>query len=417
MTITLNRRHALGGLAAAASLPFIGGVRAAGNPVQLLSHRYPALEFYAEELKNAIPGVEVNAQLMPVDKQIEMATIALSSQSSSVDLVYVSTATVNIYASKGWLMPLDDLWEKHKEEFNLGDLNPQVVSEYNTDGVQYALPTNSITMILAYRGDLFEQAGVAPPKTMDEYVQIANQLNSPARAGTILNLKPGDAIYHEVHWHLNAQAEGWFDADWHPVFNSARAVEALQTVKDLTRVAQPGYLNAFADETTIALQQDAAVQGHSYSTRARTFDDPAKSMVVDKMQFVGLPGGGGRRHSDGYAISAFTKQDPDLLFRLIATASREEAQRRAAQLIVPTRLSLLNDPELISQLRHYPACLEGLKAGVPLPPLPEIYAVGDFISRRIHQALTDELQIKEALDLAAKETEDFLRNAGYYKAA
>jgi maltose-binding protein MalE len=50
-----------------------------------------------------------------------------------------------------------------------------------------------------------------------------------------------------------------------------------------------------------------------------------------------------------------------------------------------------------------------------VPPLPEYSEVGEFMIRRIHQALNGELEVKEALDLAAKEAEDHLRKRGYYK--
>ena len=33
--------------------------------MQLISHRYPALEFYAEKLRGAVPGTTVNTRLMP----------------------------------------------------------------------------------------------------------------------------------------------------------------------------------------------------------------------------------------------------------------------------------------------------------------------------------------------------------------
>jgi ABC-type glycerol-3-phosphate transport system substrate-binding protein len=41
--------------------------------------------------------------------------------------------------------------------------------------------------------------------------------------------------------------------------------------------------------------------------------------------------------------------------------------------------------------------------------------VGDIITRRINQAVTGEMAVKEALDTAAKETEELLRKRGYYK--
>lgn len=93
----------------------------------MISHRYPALEFWASKMKTAIPGVEVNTQLVPFDKALELTTIALSSKSDTLDILYASDATYRNLAKNGWIRPLDDLWAKHKEEFRLGDHADKVV--------------------------------------------------------------------------------------------------------------------------------------------------------------------------------------------------------------------------------------------------------------------------------------------------
>ena len=39
---------------------------------------------------------------------------------------------------------------------------------------------------------------------------------------------------------------------------------------------------------------------------------------------------------DGYCISAFSKQDPDVLFRIIATSRPAQNMREAAAMMIPT---------------------------------------------------------------------------------
>src|ERR1700733_4531099 len=98
-----------GGLA---TLP-LSRARAAG-PVQMISHRYPALEYFAERMRSAIPGTTVNTQLMPFDKALELITIAFSSKADTIDIVYASDSTFLTFAKNGWLRPLDDMLEKYK---------------------------------------------------------------------------------------------------------------------------------------------------------------------------------------------------------------------------------------------------------------------------------------------------------------
>ena len=82
---------------------------------------------------------------------------------------------------------------------------------------------------------------------------------------------------------------------------------------------------------------------------------------------------------------------------------------------MPPRASVLNDPELQKKHRFYPAASAAMLTNVTFPAIPEFYAVGEFITRRVVQAVTGEMGVKAALDAAATETENFLRGRGYYK--
>ena len=403
--------------AAAASVAIGSGVRQARGavPVQMISHRYPALEFWASKMKTALPGVEVNTQLVPFDKALELTTIALSSKSDTLDILYASDATYMNLAKNGWLRPLDDLWAKYKDEFKLGDHADNVVKTMTYNGHIYVIPTDINVMMLYYRKDLFDQAGKQLPKTIAEYQALAKFFHSPMRAGTVGCLKPVDAGMNEAHWYMNALGPGWFDADWRPVFNGDRGVAAIEALKETTRYAQRGFASAANDECSIAFQQDAAAMGLQWATRAASMDDARQSRVVNKIAWAAPPQGRARVSSSGYAISAFSKQDPDTLFRIVATAGSEANMREGAALTVPPRRSVLNDPEMQRKNRFYPAASASIETALPFPQLPEFYAVSEFIARRIVQAVTGELAVKPALDAAASETEAFLKGRGYYK--
>ncbi len=417
-TMTANRmgRRALvqGAVAVGLAMPFIRRAHAAAA-VQMISHRFPALEYLAEKMRGAIPGVEVNTQLMPFDKALELSTIAFSSKASTPDIVYANGSTFLTFARNGWIRPLDDLWAKHREEFALDDFNKTNVELQSDGGHTWCVPATGNVMMFYYRKDLFEQAGKKPPTTFAEYRDLAKSFNTPMRAGTVSCLRPVDAALNESSWYLNALGNGWLDDKFHPVFNDAKGVAAIEMLKEISHYAQQGFSNAANDECTIALQQDTAAMGLQWATRAKAMDDPKNSRVVGKIDWVVPPQGHEPFGGDGYAISAFSKQDPDLLFRILATASSKQNLRGAAGLMVPTRTSLLQDADLAKQYRFYPAALASVAVGSVSPKLPEFYSIGDFITRRILQGVTGEMAVKPALDAAAKETEDFLKGHGYYK--
>ncbi len=411
--VHLSRRALV---AATLAAPAVLGARAhAAGTIQMISHRYPALEYFAEKMRTAIPGVTVNTQLMPFDKALELITIAMSSKSDTPDIVYASDTSFQTFARNGWLRPLDDLWAKYREEYQLDDFPDSVRKTYTHEGKLYVMPHTVNTMMFFYRKDLFDAAGKQPPKTIADYRDLAKSFNSPMRSGSINCLKPVDAAINEAHWYFNAIGDGWFDDDWHPIFNDAKGVQAIEMMKAIAQYAQQGFTAAANDECMIAYQQDIGAMGLQWASRAKAMDDPNKSRVVGKIDWTAPPQGHGRNSGDGYAISAFSKQDPETLFRIIATSASQKSIRGAASLLVPPRKSLLDDAELRQANRFYPAALASYEIGTPAPALPEFYAVGEFITRRVLQAVTGEMPVKQALDTAATETTDFLKGHGYYK--
>jgi multiple sugar transport system substrate-binding protein len=409
---SIGRRHVLGGLASGIVAGAVTPARAA-TPVQLISHRYPALEFWAAKMKASVPGVEVNAQLVPFDKALELTTIALSSKADTIDIAYASDATLTSFAKNGWIRPLDDLWAKYKEQYKLGDIADEVMKIATYNGHIYMIPANINLMLFFYRKDLFDKAGKQPPKTLAEYQELAKSFNTPLRAGTISCLRPVDATMNEADWYMHVVGPGWFDDKWRPLFNTDRGIRAIEALKETTRFAQRGFTSAANDECSIALQQDAAAMGLQWATRAGSMDDARQSHVVGKMEWTAPPQGHGRFSSDGYTISAFSKQDPDLLFRVVAGAITESNMREGASLTVPTRKAILEDPAMQQKNRYYPAASDALKTAEPYPQLPEFYAVGEFIARRIVQAVTGEMPVKPAMDAAAAETVKYLKDRGY----
>lgn len=380
-----------------------------------ISHRHGSLEFYAAAMDKAVPGVRVDMSLMPVDKAFELQTINLSSGSDAYDIIWVNDSQLKKYAKSGWLEPLDAYWAKLKTELNLGDYPDSVLDSFRYEGKLYAVPAQVNGMFFFYRADLFKEKGLQPPKTFEEWLGLARELNSPRRAGTIMSLKRVDAALNETHYYFNALGDGWFDARWKPVFNSPRGVAAIEQMKALAKFAPPGFTSHANDESMVTLQQDLAAMGLQWYTRAAAMDDPTKSRVAGKMEWAAPPVGGQRIVVDGYAISKFSKKSKETTFRVLATATGEANQRAIAKEAVPSRATVLNDTELQKRFRHYPAALAALKVGKPYPALPEFQEVGDIVTRYIQRAVTGEMPVKAALDAAAGETEELLKRRGYYQ--
>lgn len=376
--------------------------------------RSPSYEILTKRMTGLLPNVKVVPTLLTVDKLMELYTIRLSARSDALDLMYVNDGILRQYAKNGWLQPLDDLWEKYRKEYNLDDFVVEAVEAMRYEGKLYAIPVLSNTMLFAYRADLFKEKGLQPPKTIAEYLVVAEALNSPRRAGTVMPMKLVEGV-NTAHWYMNAVGDGWLDATRKPAFNDPAGLKAVETMKQMARFAPPGYTAHGNDESTLSLGQDLAAMGGQWVTRAAAMDDPKKSSVIGRIEWVVPPGGGQPVVFNGFAISRFSKADRDLMFRLAAGTTDATGMKEAAATIIPVRNSVLKDPELVAKFRFYPVIPSALKAGKRMPDVPEFGDVTDLLSRSLQEAVTGQKPVKSAMDDAAQKVDVLFKERGVYQ--
>jgi ABC-type glycerol-3-phosphate transport system substrate-binding protein len=390
--------------------------------LRLLSHRYPALEFYANALVTEAPkGVKVETELMTyIDWQTKMR-INLSAKSDAYDITYVYPPDLGEFASRGWLYPLDDLIKKYDTQFHFSDIPESVWDAYRYKGKIYGIPHHQWASILFYRKDLLDTAGIAVPKTLDQFVEAAAKLTTDKRFGTVMWLKPADHLSNQFQVLLTATGGWWFDKNMKPAFNSPEALLAVEYIQKLLKYSPPGTMNFGTDETMVALLQDQAALAIQHGTRAAAMSDPKQSRVVGQVAFAvppSLKAGGPPASitaSAGYAIPAFTRHDPDLIFRTIAQATDRETQVRGGEVAMPVRVAALT-PELLQKRPDYRATFEAVKAGARIrPTIPEFNTIQEVAMKELSRALAGQVKVKDALDSAAREAEEVLRKAGYYK--
>ena len=176
------RKLVAGGLAASMTVMMgTSGVYAADKDVEinLLSHRYAALEYYAQAMiDNAPENVTVNTELTTYGDWQEKMTMNLSSKSSAYDITYIFPPDLATFADNGWLMPLDDYIEKYNDVYNFDDIPDYLWDAYTYDGHIYGIPSHQWAALLFARDDVLDEAGLEVPKTLDELVDTADKLNT-----------------------------------------------------------------------------------------------------------------------------------------------------------------------------------------------------------------------------------------------
>ncbi len=153
------------------------------------------------------------------------------------------------FAELGILEPLDVFIAKEPKPF-MDNVFPTFHKKWR--GKQYYLPIETGPVALFYNTDIFKKAGIAgPPKTWDEYVEIAKKMTNPgqkifATTGT-MSAEPPTNLTYDIYPLIYQAGGDVIDENTNKaVFNSPAGVKAVQWYVDLMnvhKVSVPGILS------------------------------------------------------------------------------------------------------------------------------------------------------------------------------
>ncbi len=386
--------------------------------ITLVTHQSPALEHFARTMEG-FPEVSLKKDVLEFDKYVTKARIALSGKSSGYDIVWGDHQIIQEFAANGWLQPLDDYVKKYWAQFNFGDYSEATWNALTYKGHSYAIPSSGNIWFLYCRTDLFEEAGIAyPPATLDAVIEAAKKLNQPGkRYGIDMTLNRGINCANTAQYFIRLYGGSWVDEDLNPNFGGEAGRKGLEKLKELVKYAPPGVLTHSNNEVTVSMQQDRAAMAFLWASRAGTLDDPKNSKVVGKVKFYLPPplAKGEVHHSlsfvEGYGISRFSKNNPDTLFKTLSYGTSRESQFKGAEILLPTRLPVLGDAQLMEKVRFFPAAAQGFKVGLkPAESIPQASEFYSIVSIYIHKAISGEMDIDKALAGATEEAREFLQS-------
>ena len=175
--------------------------------------------------------------------------ITLFQAQKLADVLMIQVDWVAEYADLGMLEPLDPWLAKEPKEYMENIATP---FHQKWQGKQYYLPLHSGCVALFYNTDIFKAAGIAgPPKTWDEYVEIARKVTNPDKkifaTTATLQIEPPTNMTYDIY-PLILQAGGTLidEKTNKTVFNSPAGVKAIEWYADLVnkyKVAVPGVLS------------------------------------------------------------------------------------------------------------------------------------------------------------------------------
>jgi ABC-type glycerol-3-phosphate transport system substrate-binding protein len=214
----------------------------------------------------------------------EKEPAALSANPALYQIAGVENETVIPLLNDQTIRPLDELVAKYGQ--NLQD--NQLI---RVDGKIMAIAFDVNAQHLMYRKDIFDQLGIAVPKTYDEVLAAAKKI----QGAKVVQYPLGGTF--QSGWNLGEEfvnmylgfGGSFFDADNKPTVNNDKGIKALEMLKALSQYMDPEYLVSDSTYVQQQFQQGKIAMANLWASRAGALNDPSQSKVVGKIAMAAAP--------------------------------------------------------------------------------------------------------------------------------
>jgi multiple sugar transport system substrate-binding protein len=359
------------------------------------------------------PDVTVSIEALPYDQMRDRIVSSFLAPEPSYDLIIVDNPWMVDFAGGDFLEPLDGYIEQ-TDGFDYEDFSQPLRDIAEVDGTTYGVPFYNYGLALIYRADLYEQAGLEPPATLDDFVAGAQDLTSDGRAGVAMQPQRGYKIFEEWGNYLFAAGGDIQDDEGNVVLDSPEARDALQTYIDLYETAAPANsLNWAFDESLRAVSTDKAAQMISYNWMLPTVNDPegpAGDLAGD-FDVAEVPGGKAVLGAWYWSIPANSTQKDAAWAFISWIASPEHDKERVIAGGAPVRQSVMNDQEVWDQgfgQDYYQTVLAILEDAEPLADGPHAEEMIQVVGEELNAAVAGQKSVDEAIATAAERAQEVL---------
>ena len=232
--MTFDRRRLLGSLAAA---PIAGLVPrdafAQTGAINYWHHftsttEFKGLERVMAQFKRKYPGISVTQENIPNPEYMSKMTTAVVANAKPDTCMVVAERADDLVA----MGALADVSDRIKAWPRFGEYPAAAWNGATVKGKIYGIPAFTFVDWMYYRKDRLDEAGIAPPKTMQEFMQAAIKLTDPTRNRYGFSLRGGAGGQKYVIDLLEAWGSP-IVRDGRMAIDKARAVEALTFYTEL----------------------------------------------------------------------------------------------------------------------------------------------------------------------------------------
>jgi multiple sugar transport system substrate-binding protein len=267
-----------------------------------------------------------------------------------------------------------------------------------------------------YRCDLTPE----PPATYDDVLANAQEHNAEGFAGYIIRglaTNPVVADFLPILWSFGGDV---FDENWNVVFDSPESLAAVKfLVEDLKAVAQPDPASTDAADRSRLFAIGGGYQSSVWPGEIAVDVLGPESTVVGKACFIPIPAGpsgqGVGMMGNWLLAIPEASQNKEAAAAFISWMLEPETQKTYAQNQgIPSRTSVLQDPELTEANPYFPVLAEALQAPPNWRPRTDQWnAVETILGTELNAALAGLKTAEEAVEAASSQIRQHMAGAGY----
>jgi multiple sugar transport system substrate-binding protein len=311
---------------------------------------------------------------------------------------------------KDWIGPLIDMgyWPPRQ--------GPRVKGFENTTPTLVTVPFVGDLQTLTYRNDVFKDGA---PQTWDELIAKGKE---GVAAGTIkypvvFRGVSGNPIVTSWYPVFLSYGGEFFDDKWNVTFNNDKGKASAEFfVGTMKQNAPPGVVEFDSDQEGASILGGEAGAIIQYSGNALKADDPSQTKVPGKLDFGVVPKVEKAIAQLGIFIAGVPKSAPNKAnsIAFLKWYTSPDTQAKLAQAgSIPVTRSGFAAPNPGNRL--IPVALKQLDAGaLPRPRMPDWAKVEELLGIQLNKALQAGSGGGAALDTAAQQVTDYLKQAGYY---
>ena len=354
--------------------------------------------------------IEVRSAPDEADTRHQLYVHWLNAYAAEPDVLQLDVVWTAEFAAAGWVLPLD------RFRPDTGAFFPASVAANTWHGGLFALPWFIDVGMLYWRTDL---AARAPA----DFATLSSEAGQPGPpSGFVWQGARYEGLVTVFLEHLGGFGGSILDNRGRVVVDSEPAVRALTYMRDgiHRNGSVPGDVLSFQEEhTRFAFQNGRARFMRNWPYAVPLLNDPSQSAVVGRFAVAPMPAAPGGTSTAALggsqlAINAHSRQPAQawaLISYLLEPAQMIERARVVGQ--YPSRPSLYDDPDLQAALPIPAADARAIvDRSVPRPVTPVYSELSGILQVQLHRALTEQVEPRAALSLAAAEMRALLARAG-----